>query len=55
MISELTANEDSRNYIKNNVPNLVITYLTCPIEICVQRDFRGLYRKVREGTVNPKH
>ena len=54
VISALTANEDAREYIKNNVPNLVITYLTCPIEICIQRDSRGLYRKARKGTVNPK-
>ena len=54
VISALTANADSRSYIKNNVPNLVITYLTCPIDICIQRDSRGLYRKARQGTVDPK-
>ena len=54
VISALTANDDSRSYIKNNVPNLVITYLTCPIDICIQRDSRGLYRKARQGTVDPK-
>ena len=53
VISALTANDDSRSYIKNNVPNLVITYLTCPIDICIQRDSRGLYRRARQGTVDP--
>jgi len=54
VISALTAHDDSRSYIKNNVPNLVVTYLTCPIDICIQRDSRGLYRKARQGTVDPK-
>ena len=54
VISALTVNEDAREHIKNNVPNLALTYLSCPIEICIQRDSRGLYRKAREGTVDPK-
>lgn len=54
VISALTANDDARNYVKINVPNLVVTYLICPIDICIQRDSRGLYRKAREGTVDPK-
>ena len=53
-VSALTANENSRDYIKTNVPNIVIAYLTCPIDICIQRDSRGLYRKARQGTVDPK-
>ncbi|MDC0189701.1 adenylyl-sulfate kinase [Rhodospirillales bacterium] len=52
VISALTANEDAREYIRKNVPNLVLTYLSCPIDICIKRDSRGLYRKAREGKIN---
>lgn len=54
VVSALTANDDARNYIKENVPNLVLTYLKCPIDVCVERDSRGLYRKVREGEIDRK-
>ncbi len=54
VVSALTANDDARDYIKENVPNLVLTYLKCPIDVCIERDSRGLYRKVREGKIDPK-
>jgi len=54
VISALTANDDSRAFIRANIPNLVLTYLICPIDICVQRDSRGLYRKAREGKIDSK-
>ena len=54
MISALTANDDSRAFIRANIPNLILTYLICPIDICVQRDSRGLYRKAREGKIDSK-
>lgn len=54
VVSALTANDDARVFIRENIPNLVITYLKCPISICIERDSRGLYRKAREGKVDPK-
>ncbi len=54
VVSALTANDDARNYIKENVPNLVVAYLKCPIDVCIERDSRGLYRKAREGKIDPK-
>ena len=54
VVSALTANDDARTYIRKNVPNLVLTYLKCPINVCIERDSRGLYRKAREGKVDPK-
>ncbi|NQU56710.1 MAG: adenylyl-sulfate kinase [Rhodospirillales bacterium] len=54
VVSALTANDDARAYIKENVPGLVLTYLKCPIDVCIERDSRGLYRKAREGKVDPK-
>ena len=54
VISALPANDDSRAFIRKNIPNLVLTYLMCPIDICIQRDSRGLYRKAREGKIDSK-
>ena len=54
VVSALTANDDARDYIAKNVPNLIRIYLKCPIEICIIRDSRGLYQSVREGKIDPK-
>ena len=32
VVSALTANDDARDYIVNNVPNLIRIYLKCPLE-----------------------
>jgi len=54
VVSALTANDDARDYIAKNVPNLIRIYLKCPIEICVKRDSRGLYQSAKEGKIDPK-
>ena len=54
VVSALTANDDARAYVKENIPNLMLAYLTCPLDVCIQRDSRGLYLKAREGRVDPK-
>ena len=54
LVSALTANEDARDYIFKSVSNIILIYLSCPIEICIERDSRGLYRGVKEGKVDPK-
>ena len=54
VVSALTANDDARDYIFKNVSNIILIYLKCPIEICIERDSRGLYRGVKEGKIDPK-
>ena len=45
IVSALTANEDAREYVKKHVKNLVLVYLECSIEKCMERDPKGLYKK----------
>ena len=54
VVSALTANDDARDYISGNVSNIILIYLKCPIEICIERDSRGLYQGVKEGKIDPK-
>ena len=51
VVSALTANEDARNYIKNHIENIIIIYLECSIEKCIERDYKGLYRKALDGEI----
>lgn len=54
VVSALTANEDARNYVSDKIPGHTLVYLECPIEVCIERDSRGLYRKAQEGKIDPK-
>ena len=52
VVSALTANEDARNYIKNHIENIIIIYLECSIEKCMERDYKGLYKKALDGEID---
>ena len=54
VVSALTANNDARDFVNKNIPNLTLVYLDCPIEICIERDSLGLYRKAKTGEIDPK-
>lgn len=51
VVSALTAHDTARQFVAENVKNLVVIYLDCPLEIRMQRDSRGLYRKVAVGEI----
>lgn len=54
VVSALTANEESRQYVYDNASNLIVCYLNCGIEICIiciNRDPKGLYRKALNGEI----
>lgn len=52
VVSALTAHQDAREYIQENVKNMIIGYIECPIEICAERDPKGLYKKARRGKID---
>ena len=51
LISALTAHQSAREYVKNNIPNLKICYVSCPITECISRDPKGLYKKALAGEI----
>ncbi len=42
-----------RDAIKENVENgeFIEIFIKCPVEVCEQRDVKGLYKKAREGVI----
>jgi adenylylsulfate kinase len=52
VVSALTAHQSARDYIKNNIPNLLIGYVCCPIDVCASRDPKGLYEMARNGEID---
>jgi adenylyl-sulfate kinase len=51
IVSALTANNDAREFVQKNAKQLVIVYLECGIEICAERDPKGLYRQAKDGKI----
>ena len=56
IVSALTANNDTRKYVKDRVNKLIIGYVQCSIEECIRRDPKGLYKKAEKGEIyGPPH
>ncbi len=51
VVSALTAHQSARDYVRENVNKLILTYLDCSIEKCIKRDVKGLYQRARKGEI----
>lgn len=50
VIFDATANRRRyRNTAREQIPRFIEVYVECPLEICVARDPKGIYRKARAG------
>ena len=52
IVSALTAHQDARLYIKENIPHLITGFVKCDIEVCMERDPKGLYQKAKDGQID---
>jgi adenylylsulfate kinase len=52
IVSALTANSDAREYVNQNVLNLKVGYVECGIDVCAERDPKGLYQKAKRGEID---
>jgi len=51
VVSALTANPEARQQVNSQLDNLVVGYVHCPIEVCAERDPKGLYAKAKAGEI----
>ena len=50
VIFDATANRRSyRDRARKQIPRFIEVFVDCPLETCIQRDPKGIYRKAREG------
>ncbi|GBC70066.1 putative adenylyl-sulfate kinase [archaeon HR01] len=52
LVSLVSPYRSSRNYARELIPEFVEVYVKCPLEICVRRDPKGLYRKALAGEIS---
>lgn len=48
VVSALTAHEDARRLVRERIPEVVVGYVECPIELCAKRDPRVADHATRE-------
>ena len=50
VIFDATANRRSyRERARQRIPRFMEVFVECPLETCIERDPKGIYRKAREG------
>jgi adenylylsulfate kinase len=42
---------EARDWARNEIGNFVEVYVKCPLEVCRERDVKGLYKLVDEGKI----
>lgn len=51
VVSAITPYHSIREEVREKLGEFVEVYLNCPLEICIQRDPKGLYRKALAGEI----
>jgi adenylylsulfate kinase len=50
VIFDATANRRSyRERARQQIPRFIEVFVDCPLEVCIERDPKGIYRKARQG------
>ena len=51
LTSFISPYQETRDYARKQIGNFVEIYVKCPVEVCIQRDRRGMYRKALAGEI----
>lgn len=52
LASFISPYRERREKTRNMVTNFIEVYVKCPIEVCEERDVKGLYEKARNGEID---
>jgi adenylyl-sulfate kinase len=51
VVSAISPYRDIRDAIRRRIPRFVEVFVSCPVEVCAQRDVKGLYEKAFRGEI----
>ncbi len=49
--SVISPYREAREYNRKKIGNFIEVYVRCPVEVCAQRDVKGLYQKAKAGEI----
>jgi adenylylsulfate kinase len=53
VIFDATANRRSyRERARQQIPHFIEVFVECPLDVCIERDPKGIYRKAQQGEAN---
>ena len=51
IVAAISPYRNIRDEIRATMPNFVEVYVNCPLEVCIQRDPKGLYKRALAGEI----
>lgn len=51
IVTSITPHQESRDFNRRELDLYLELYLDCPVEVCIERDVEGLYRKAINGDI----
>lgn len=52
IVSVITPGIEMRSAVKSLLKNVIMVYCDCPLENCIRRDVKGMYKQAKEGIIN---
>lgn len=52
VVSLISPYRDAREKLRTYLPNFIEVYLDTPLEVCIERDVKGLYKKALAGEIS---
>jgi adenylylsulfate kinase len=51
IVSLISPYQETREKLRQTLPGFIEIYVSCPLDICIQRDPKGLYKKALAGEI----
>ena len=51
LVAAISPYRDIRNEVRQKIGNFIEVYVNTPLDVCEQRDVKGLYKKARSGEI----
>ncbi len=51
LVSAISPYIEARSYAKKEIEEFLEVYVKCPVEVCEERDVKGMYKLAREGKI----
>lgn len=51
VVALISPYQATRDKLRNSLPNFLEVYVSCPLEVCIERDPKGLYKRALSGEI----
>jgi adenylylsulfate kinase len=51
IVSAISPYKEARDQVRRRIGDFIEVYVDCPVEVCAERDVKGLYKKAYAGEI----